>query len=384
VITEPMLRFLTAGESHGRGLLVVLEGMPAGVPVSEAEIDMQLARRQHGYGRGGRMQIERDHAEIYSGVMRGTTIGAPVGLLIGNKDWRKEEPPLTRPRPGHADLAGALKYHFDDVRRVLERSSARETVARVAAGAVCRCLLARFGIALASHVVELGGITAMRRPQRLEEISAIADASPLRCVDPEAEARMIAAIDDAKERGDTLGGVFEVVATGVPTGLGSYVHWDRRLDGRLAQAMMSINAIKGVEIGQGFNEARLPGSAAHDEIFYDPERGFYRRTNQSGGTEGGMTTGEPLIVRVAMKPLSTLRSPLASVDIMTKERVEAAVVRSDVTAVPAAGVIGEAMAAFVLADAMIEKFGGDSLDQMRVAYEAHERWVRAGPTAPGG
>ncbi len=378
-----MLRFMTAGESHGRGLLVILEGMPAGVPVSEDEINAQLARRQHGYGRGGRMQIEQDRAELYTGVMRGTTIGAPVGLLIGNKDWRKEEPPLTRPRPGHADLTGALKYHFDDVRRVLERSSARETVARVTAGAVCRCLLSQFGIAFASHVVELGGIAATRRPDRPEEIPALAERSPLRCVDPDAEARMIAAIDQAKTQGDTLGGVFEVVVTGLPVGLGTYVHWDRRLDGRLAQAMMSINAIKGVEVGQGFQEARLPGSAAHDEIFYDAERGFYRRTNQSGGTEGGMTTGEPLVVRVAMKPLSTLRSPLASVDIVTKERVEAAVVRSDVTAVPAAGVIGEAMAAFVLADAMIEKFGGDSLDQMRVAYEAHQRWSRTGPTGTG-
>ncbi len=376
-----MLRFMTAGESHGRGLVVILEGMPAGVPVSEEAINAQLARRQHGYGRGGRMQIEQDRAEIYSGVMRGTTIGAPIGLLIGNKDWRKEEPPLTRPRPGHADLVGALKYHFDDIRRVLERSSARETVARVAAGAVCRCLLSPFGIALASHVVELGGIAATRRPDRPEDIPALAEGSPLRCVDPEAEARMVAAVDEAKARGDTLGGVFEVVVTGLPVGLGTYVHWDRRLDARLAQAMMSINAIKGVEIGQGFQEARLPGSAAHDEIFYEDGRGFYRRTNQSGGTEGGMTTGEPLLVRVAMKPLSTLRSPLASVDIVTKERVEAAVVRSDVTAVPAAGVIGEAMAAFVLADAMIEKFGGDSLDQMRVAYEAHQQWTRRGPSA---
>ncbi len=376
-----MLRFMTAGESHGRGLLVILEGMPAGVPVSEDEINAQLARRQHGYGRGGRMQIEQDRAEIYSGVMRGTTIGAPIGLLIGNKDWRKEEPPLTRPRPGHADLAGALKYHFDDVRRVLERSSARETVARVAAGAACRCLLSQFGVALASHVVELGGIAATRRPDRPEDIPALAEGSPLRCVDPEAEARMIAAVDEAKARGDTLGGVFEVVVTGLPVGLGTYVHWDRRLDARLAQAMMSINAIKGVEIGQGFQEARLPGSAAHDEIFYEEGRGFYRRTNQSGGTEGGMTTGEPLLVRVAMKPLSTLRSPLASVDIVTKERVEAAVVRSDVTAVPAAGVIGEAMAAYVLADAMIEKFGGDSLDQMRAAYESHLQWTRKGPSA---
>ncbi len=376
-----MVRFLTAGESHGRGLLVVVEGMPAGMPLAEDDINAQLARRQQGYGRGGRMQIEKDRVEIYSGVMGGTTIGAPVGLVIGNKDWRREEPPLTRPRPGHADLAGALKYRFNDVRRVLERSSARETTARVAAGAVCRALLGQFGIVLASHVVELGGIAATRRPERPEDIGPAAERSPLRCVDPDAEGRMIAAIDEARERGDTLGGVFEVVVTGVPVGLGTYVHWDRRLDGRLAQAMMSINAMKGVEIGQGFTEARLPGSAAHDEIFYDRERGFHRRSNQAGGTEGGMTTGEPLVVRVAMKPLSTLRSPLASVDIVTKERVEAAVVRSDVTAVPAAGVIGEAMAAIVLADAMAEKFGGDSLTEMRAAHEAHLRWVRTGPEA---
>jgi chorismate synthase len=374
-----MLRFLTSGESHGRGLLIIVEGMPAGVPVSEDAINAQLARRQHGYGRGGRMQIEQDRAEIYTGVMGGTTIGAPVGLLVGNKDWRRDEPPITRPRPGHADLAGALKYHFGDVRRVLERSSARETVSRVTAGALARILLGEFGITLFSHVVELGGIAAERRPERIDDIPAIVEASPLRCADPEAEQRMIAAIDEAKGRGDTLGGVFEVVAVGLPVGLGTYVHWDRRLDGRLAQAMMSINAMKGVEIGRGFHEARLPGSAAHDEIFYDEERGFYRRTNQAGGTEGGMTTGEPLVVRVAMKPLSTLRSPMASVDIVTKERVEAAVVRSDVTAVPAAGVIGEAMAALVLADAMIEKFGGDSLDQMRVGYDAHRRWVQSGP-----
>ncbi|HYM91959.1 MAG TPA: chorismate synthase [bacterium] len=374
-----MLRLLTSGESHGRGLLTILEGMPAGLPLTEAEITAQLARRQRGYGRGGRMQIEQDRVELYAGVMGGLTIGAPIGMHIGNKDWRQSEPPLTRPRPGHADLAGVLKYHFDDVRRVLERSSARETVARVAAGAVCRALLGQFGITLASHVVELGGISIGRRPNRHEEIPVIAEESPLRCVDPEAEARMIAAIDKAKAEGDTLGGVFEVVVTGLPVGLGSYVHWDRRLDGRLAQAVMSINAIKGVEVGEGFQEARLPGSTAHDEIFYDPERGFYRRTNRAGGTEGGMTTGDPLVVRAAMKPLSTLRSPLASVDIVTKERVEAAVVRSDVTAVPAAGVIGEAMVAFVLADAMVEKFGGDSLDQMHAAYEAHQRWVRAGP-----
>jgi len=374
-----VLRLLTSGESHGRGLLTILEGVPAGLPLTEDEITAQLARRQRGYGRGGRMQIEQDRVELYAGVMGGLTIGAPIGMHIANKDWRQSEPALTRPRPGHADLAGALKYHFDDVRRVLERSSARETVARVAAGAVCRAVLGQFGITLASHVVELGGISIGRRPERYEEIPAIAEESPLRCVDPEAETRMIAAIDKAKAEGDTLGGVFEVIVTGLPVGLGSYVHWDRRLDGRLAQAVMSINAIKGVEIGEGFREARLPGSDAHDEIFYAPERGFYRSTNRAGGTEGGMTTGDPLVVRAAMKPLSTLRSPLASVDIVTKERVEAAVVRSDVTAVPSAGVIGEAMVAFVLADAMVEKFGGDSLDQMRAAYEAHQRWVRTGP-----
>jgi chorismate synthase len=359
----------------------VLEGMPAGLPLGEDEINAQLARRQHGYGRGGRMQIEQDRVELYAGVMGGLTIGAPIGMHIGNKDWRKSEPPLTRPRPGHADLAGALKYHLGDVRRVLERSSARETVSRVAVGAVCRALLGQFGIVLASHVVELGGIAIGRRPDRYEDIPKIAEESPLRCVDAEAEARMVAAIDKAREEGDTLGGVFEVIVTGLPVGLGSYVHWDRRLDGRLAQAVMSINAIKGVEIGEGFEESRLPGSAAHDEIFYDAQRGFYRRTNRAGGTEGGMSTGDPLVVRVAMKPLSTLRSPLASVDLVTKERVEAAVVRSDVTAVPAAGVIGEAMVAFVLADTMVEKFGGDSLDAMRAAYEAHLRWVRTGPGA---
>jgi chorismate synthase len=378
-----LLRFLTSGESHGRGLLVIVEGMPAGVPVSEEAINEQLARRQRGYGRGGRMQIEQDRAEIFSGVMGGTTIGAPIGLSIANKDWRGEEPPLTRPRPGHADLAGALKYHFDDVRRVLERSSARETVARVAAGAVARILLGQFGITVFSHVVELGGIAAESRSAALEHIPAIAEASPLRCADPAAERRMVAAIDEARARGDTLGGVFEVVVLGLPVGLGTYVHWDRRLDGRLAQAMISINAMKGVEIGRGFEEARLPGSSAHDEIFYEAGRGFYRRTNRSGGMEGGMTTGEPLVVRVAMKPLSTLRAPLASVDIVTKERVDAAVVRSDVTAVPAAGVIGEAMAAIVLADALLEKFGGDSLDQMRVAYGAHRRWVERGPGGGG-
>jgi chorismate synthase len=364
-----MLRFLTAGESHGRALEAVLEGMPAGVPLSEDDIAKEMARRQFGYGRGGRMQIEQDRAEIASGVMRGETIGAPIALWIQNRDWRKDEPDITRPRPGHTDLVGAQKYGFRDVRRVLERSSARETAARVAVGAICRKFLGEFGIQLMSHVTEIGSISIHERPKRWEDIPERAAASAVRCVDPQAEEEMKAAIDAAGERGDTLGGVFEVVALGVPPGLGSYVHWDRKIDARLAAALMSINAIKGVEVGLGFTAARTPGSDAHDEIFYSRERSFYRGSDRSGGTEGGTTTGDPLVVRAAMKPLSTLRTPLRSVDLITKEPVEAAVVRSDVCAVPAAGVIGEAMVAFVLADAFLEKFGGDVMAHIRRAYE---------------
>jgi chorismate synthase len=366
-----MLRYLTAGESHGRALVAVIEGLPAGLPVDEGYINAQMARRMFGYGRGGRMQIEQDRAEVVSGVIRGETIGAPVALWIGNRDWRKDEPDITRPRPGHTDLVGALKYGFDDVRRVLERSSARETAARVAAGAVCRKLLDAFGVHLFSHVTEIGGEPIRNRPSRWEEIPALAEASAVRCVDSEAEVRMKAAIDAAGERGDTLGGVFEVVALGLPPGLGSYVHWDRKIDARLAAALVSINAIKGVEFGLGFEVARTPGSRAHDEIHYDSARGFYRKTNRSGGIEGGTTSGDPLVVRAAMKPLSTLRTPLKSVDLRTKEAVEAAVVRSDVCAVPAAGVIGEAMVAFVLADAFLEKFGGDAMTHIRRAYEQY-------------
>ncbi len=350
--------------------MAVLEGLPAGLPIDEDYLTAQMARRQLGYGRGGRMQIEQDRAEIVSGVIRGETIGAPVALWIGNRDWRQDEPDITRPRPGHTDLVGALKYGFDEVRRVLERSSARETAARVAAGALCRKLLEEFGVRLFSHVTEIGGETIGNRPERWEEIPALAEASAVRCVDPGAEARMKATIDAAGERGDTLGGVFEVVALGLPPGLGSYVHWDRKIDARLAAALMSINAIKGVEFGLGFEVARTPGSRAHDEISYDAARGFYRETNRSGGIEGGTTTGDPLVVRAAMKPLSTLRTPLRSVDLRTKEPVEAVVVRSDVCAVPAAGVIGEAMVALVLADAFLEKFGGDAIAHMRQAYEA--------------
>jgi chorismate synthase len=371
-----MLRLLTAGESHGRALVAVLEGLPAGLPIDEAYINAQMARRQFGYGRGGRMQIEQDRAEIASGVMRGATIGAPVALWIGNRDWRTDEPDITRPRPGHTDLVGALKYGFDEVRRVLERSSARETAARVAAGAVCRKLLEEFGVRIFSHVTEIGGEAARARPARWEDIPARAEASEVRCADPDAERRIKAAIDAAAERGDTLGGVFEVVALGLPPGLGSYVHWDRKLDARLAAAVMSINAIKGVEIGLGFEAARTPGSALQDEIFYDSSRGFYRGSNRAGGTEGGVTTGDPLVVRAAMKPLSTLRTPLRSVDIRTKEPVEAVVVRGDVCAVPAAGVIGEAMVAFVLADAFLEKFGGDALAHIREAYERYLLEIR--------
>jgi len=374
-----MLRFLTAGESHGRALVATIEGLPAGLSIDEEHINAQMARRQFGYGRGGRMQIEQDRAEIVSGTIRGETIGAPVALWIGNRDHRTDEPDITRPRPGHTDLVGALKYGFDEVRRVLERSSARETAARVAVGAVCRRLLEEFGIQLMSHVTEIGGEVIRSRPARWEDIPALAEASAVRCVDPEAETRMKAAIDAAGERGDTLGGVFEVVVLGLPPGLGTYVHWDRKLDARLAAALISINAVKGVEFGLGFEVARTPGSRAHDEIFYDPSRGFYRQTNRSGGIEGGTTSGDPLVVRAAMKPLSTLRTPLKSVDLRTKEVVEAVVVRSDVCAVPAAGVIGEAMVAYVLADAFLEKFGGDAMAHIR---RAHDQFVREARRAP--
>jgi chorismate synthase len=365
-----MLRFLTAGESHGRALIATVEGLPAGIPIDDDYINVQMARRMLGYGRGGRMKIETDTAELMSGVIRGATIGSPVALFIGNRDWRKDEPDVTRPRPGHTDLVGALKYGFDDVRRVLERSSARETAARVAGGSLCRRLLEEFGVTIMSHVTEIGGEAIRTRPERFEDIPALAEASAVRCVDPEAEARMKAAIDAASDRGDTLGGVFEVVVLGLPPGLGSYVHWDRKIDARIALALISINAIKGVEFGMGFEVARTPGSGAHDEIFYDRARGFYRKTNRSGGIEGGTTIGDPLIVRCAMKPLSTLRTPLKSVDLRTKETIEAVVVRSDVCTVPAAAVIGEAMIAFVLADAFLEKFGGDAVAHIRTGYEA--------------
>ena len=379
-------RFLTAGESHGEALTAVIEGVPAGLLLSEADINEDLARRQRGYGRGGRMKIERDQAHISSGLRWGVTLGSPITLSIQNRDWENwkttmavGEPPagtpskaVTRPRPGHADLAGAMKYGHRDIRNVLERSSARETTARVAVAGVAKRLLAEFGISILSHVIEIGGLRIVPLELPWEEIKRRAEASEVRCADPTAERAMIEAIDQAKATGDTLGGVFEVVALGCPVGLGSYVHWDRKLDGRLAQAFCSIHAIKGAEIGMGFEAARRPGSQVHDEILFDRDAGFSRRTNSAGGLEGGVTNGQPVIVRAVMKPIATLRRPLQSVDVETKEVVEAVVERSDVCAVPAAGVVGEAMMAITLAQAVLEKFGGDSLEEIRRNYRGYQ------------
>ena len=379
-------RFLTAGESHGEALVAVIDGVPAGLPLAESQINEDLARRQRGYGRGGRMKIERDQVRILSGVRWGSTLGSPITLQIANRDWENwkstmaigtPEPgvaqkQVTRPRPGHADLAGAMKYGHHDIRNVLERSSARETTARVAVAGVAKRLLAEFGVTILSHVTEIGGVRITADLDiTWDELARRAEASEVRCADPAAAAAMIAAIDAAKEKGDTLGGVFEVVALGCPVGLGSYVQWDRRLDGRLAQAFCSIQAIKGCELGLGFETARRPGSAVHDEILFDAESGFKRKTNNAGGLEGGVTNGQPVIVRAAMKPLSTLRTPLKSVDLATKEAVDAVVERSDVCAVPAAGVVGEAMMAIVLSDAFLEKFGGDSIQEIRRNYDAY-------------
>ncbi len=379
-------RFLTAGESHGEALVAVIDGVPAGFPLTEDDINVDLARRQRGYGRGGRMKIERDRVHITSGVRWGQTLGSPLTMTIPNLDWENWKatmsvaPPepgaaakqITRPRPGHADLAGAMKYGHKDIRNVLERSSARETTARVAVAGVAKKLLGQFGIEILSHVTEIGGVRIGELDLPWSEIRRRAEESEVRCADPEAAERMIAAIDDAKAKGDTLGGVFEVVALGCPVGLGSYVQWDLRLDGRLAQAFCAIQAIKGAELGLGFETARRPGSQVHDEILYDADQGFKRTTNNAGGLEGGVTNGQPVVVRAAMKPLSTLRTPLRSVDVATKEAVEAVVERSDVCAVPAAGIVGEAMMAIVLAQAFVEKFGGDSLEEIRRNYNAYQ------------
>jgi chorismate synthase len=394
----PSFRFATAGESHGPSLGALVEGIPAGLALSASAIDLDLRRRQGGYGRGGRMRIEADRVEILSGVRHGRTLGSPILLVVPNRDWANwteamslvpsesegDDLAMRRvffPRPGHADLVGALKYGFTDARDVLERASARETTMRVAAGAVARALLGAVGISVGSHVVSLGGIEASAPDALPDGLGEAADRSPVRCLDPAAEARMIDAIDAARAAGDTLGGVVEVVARGVPAGLGSHVSWDRKLDGRLAAALMSIQAIKGVEIGLGFEGARRPGSGVHDAITRAPDLpragGFGRLGNHAGGLEGGITTGLPLVLRAAMKPISTLMSPLGTVDLRSGEPAEAVRERSDVCAVPAAGVVAEAMVAIVLADALLEKFGGDSLVETRRNLDGYLEAIRA-------
>ena len=393
-----MLRFLTAGESHGRALVVILEGLPAGLPIDADAITRDLRRRQGGYGRGRRMAIESDRAEIMSGVRAGQTLGGPLAMVIENRDWpnwqytmraTEEAPPdaggarrapVTRPRPGHADLAGGAKYERDDLRDILERASARETAARVAAGAVARQLLAHAGLRITSHVFTLGSVS-LPDPGAVDftRASGLPDDAPLRCVDADLERQMIAEIDRAREAGDTLGGAFEVIATGVPVGLGSYVQWDRKLDGRLAQALMSIPAIKGVGIGIGPAVASLPGSRVHDEIVIGDESratGLARPTNRAGGLEGGVTNGEDLRVSAYMKPISTLMKPLRSVDLSTMAESPAAIERSDVCAVPAAAVVGEAMVSLVLADALLERFGGDSIAALDRAMASTDETVR--------
>lgn len=392
------IRFTTAGESHGKALISILEGCPAGLPLLAEDVDDQLVRRQQGYGRGRRMQIEQDRAEFLSGVRAGETLGSPIAMLIPNRDWKNwqkimdaaprpedseegRKRKVTRVRPGHADLTGILKYDRDDARDILERASARETTARVAAGAICRKLLAQFGVTIGSHLVHLGGVDALRPSPFPADINTAADQSPLRTLDPAAEAAMIARIDAAKADGNTLGGICEVVVDGLPVGLGSHVSWDRKLDGRLAGAMLSIPAVKGAEIGIGFEAARRFGSEVHDEIEMAPNStrtgNVRRKTNRAGGLEGGMTTGEPLVVRVAMKPISTLMKPLGTIDTKTAAPAAATAERSDVTAVPAMGVIAEAMAALVLADAFVEKFGGDSVGEMRRNHDAYLSHIAA-------
>jgi len=387
-----VFRFLTAGESHGPGLTAVVEGIPAGLRVKTDYINEQLKRRQGGYGRGARQKIETDTVEYVSGIRFGLTTGNPITLFVKNRDWANwttemsfeplpdDAGPLKResviPRPGHADYAGMIKYNHPTLRPVLERASARNTATLVAVGALARLLLAEFGIEISSHVVNIGGIRANIDNLDLRDIAALAESSPVRVADKDAESRIIALIDDAKSKGDTLGGVFEVIALGMPVGLGTYAHWDRRLDARLAQALMSIQAIKGVEIGMGFAVADVPGSQVHDEFFYDnDERRFTRGSNNAGGTEGGISNGEPVIARAAMKPIATLMKPLSSVNMNTKDGVPAFAERSDVCAVPAAAVIGEAMVGIAIAESFCEKFGSDSIEEMRAHFDAYKKMV---------
>jgi chorismate synthase len=387
------LKLITAGESHGPGLTCVVEGLPAGLPLDREAIDRDMARRQLGHGRGGRMKIERDRAEVTAGVRHGLTLGGPIALQVANRDYANWEermnpwpveaavPEVHLPRPGHADLVGAWKYRLTDVRDVLERASARETAARVAGGALAKAFLRALGVEVRSHVVQIGAVYAPERVHALtlEDFDGVDD-DPVRCLDPEASRAMVEHINIQRKANESLGGVFEVIAFGVVPGLGTHTSWEGRLDGRLAGAVCSIQAVKGVALGDAFDVAGRPGSAAHDEIFFDTERGFYRETNHAGGLEGGMTTGEPLLVRAAMKPLPTLTKPLRSVDIATGEPADALRERTDSATIPAAGVVGEAMVAFVVADAYREKFGGDHLEDVIEAVQRYRErigWSRA-------
>jgi chorismate synthase len=384
------IRFLTAGESHGKGLVCIIEGLPANLELSSEYINRELERRQRGYGRGGRMKIEKDKVQILSGVRFGKTLGGPIALFIENKDWENwkekmavegERPetavPFTRPRPGHADLAGGIKYNQRDLRNILERASARETACRVALGAVCKRFLEELGVFVGSYVVSIGPLCPPIEEQDLIKRHQLAEQSEVRFPDPSKDKEFVELIDRAKEMGESLGGVFEVFAVGVPPGLGSHVHWDRRLDGRIAQAMMSIQAIKGVEIGLGFEAAKRFGSEVHDEIGYREGEGYFRYSNNLGGLEGGITNGMPIIVRCAMKPIPTLTKPLRSVDVLTKEEVRAGKERTDVVAVPAASVVGESALALVLADAFLEKLGGDFMEEIKERYRIYLEHVKS-------
>lgn len=391
------IRYLTAGESHGQGLVGIIEGLPAGLEITEEDIAVDLKRRQMGHGRGGRMKIERDKAQIFSGVRFGKTLGSPIALIVENKDWKNWQTKMsikdidesvkqvTVPRPGHADFAGAVKYGHQDIRNVLERASARETAMRVALGAIARKFLGTFSIKIVSHVLQIHsiknsftvaslGAKKSDLPFELSEISDLADRSPVRCLDSSIAKEMIAKIDQAKKDQNTVGGIFEVACLNLPVGLGSHVHWDRKLDARISHAMMSIPAMKGVEIGLGFEAGARFGSEVHDQIYYDKDsKKYFRSSNGAGGLEGGITNGMPLTVRVAMKPISTLMRPLDSVDMATKEQTAAHIERSDVCAVPAASIIGESILALVVADAFLEKFGGDSMKEITRTYRAWEK-----------
>jgi chorismate synthase len=381
------LRFTTAGESHGPGLVAIVEGLPAGLELDRDRIDREMARRQLGHGRGGRMKIERDAVEVRSGIRHGRTLGSPIALLVANRDYANWEERMNPwpvdaeveeshlPRPGHADLVGAQKYNFTDVRNVLERASARETAARVAAGAVAKEFLAALGVSVHSHVLRIASVSAPERDDLTVEDFADVDESPVRTLDPETGERMVAEIDRLRKANESLGGIFEVRAFGLVPGLGSHVGWDQRLDGRLAQAVVSIQAVKGVSVGEAWEVAGLPGSESHDEIFWSEERGYFRETNRAGGVEGGMSNGEPLVVRGALKPISTLTKPLRSVDTETKQPAQAMRERTDSTVVPAAGVVAEAMVALVLAGSYREKFGGDHIDDVLAAVAAYRERI---------